>query len=293
MSSPIDSPWLEEKLQAVEDYRSAYQALHQSEIYASVQPVVLVTGSGADRVGRSVAKYFLSHGYRIVFHANHSVEQAAAMVDLCSAANVESMMVQGNVTEEATVATWVQQIVTRFGRLDAVIHCAATWQRKTLEETTAEDVRSNLDEHTLAAFLLAKHTGLAMAKQASGGSIVLIGDWSLDRPYRDFTAYFAGKSTIPTLCKSFAVELGTRNEKVRVNCILPGTVLLDKNASPPKIQSIKEITLLKRIGTPEDIAATAMFLCESPFITGVAITVDGGRHCYAGPAVDAIAHPEL
>jgi pteridine reductase len=65
-----------------------------------------------------------------------------------------------------------------------------------------------------------------MVAQPEGGSIVNIGDWAIARPYLNYAAYFPSKGAIPTLTRTFAVELGTRNPRVRVNAILPGPVLL-------------------------------------------------------------------
>ncbi len=255
-------------------------------------PVVLVTGSSSARVGRCVVSHFLSNGYRAVVHANHSIGAGQSFVADCERTGLTAMLVQGDISDEATVIDWIDSIDKRFGRLDAVVHCAATWDRKPLESTTADDVLKNVRTHTLGTFLVAQQAGLRMVQQSSGGSIVLIGDWALERPYVDFAAYFSGKGSVPTMTRSFAVELGSRNPRVRVNCILPGTVLLSEDASQSKQQTLRQATLVKRLGTPDDIAQAALFLCDSPFITGVSLPVDGGRHCYAGDNVDAVAHPE-
>src|SRR5438552_2240354 len=68
--------------------------------------------------------------------------------------------------------------------------------------------------------------GLAMVRQPEGGCIVTVGDWAVARPYVGYAAYFPSKGAIPTLTRCLAVELGSRNPAVRVNCVLPGPVFL-------------------------------------------------------------------
>ena len=284
--------WPNPDLHDVADYRSRQDRERLLRLYGTDSPVALVTGSAAPRVGNVVARHFLARGYRVAFHAKTSVERGKAMAAACSEVGLQSYLVTGDVSDESTVEGWIAEIYRRFGRLDVVVHCAASWERKPLVETKADDVRRNLDEHAVAAFLVAKHSGLAMAEQGSGGAVVLIGDWAVERPYPDFAAYFMGKGSIPTLTRAMAVELAAVNPRVRVNAILPGTVLLGEDAGEETTAQLREAALAKRIGTPEDIAAAAIFFAENSFITGVCLNVDGGRHCYAGPGVDAIAHPE-
>ncbi len=284
--------WLEENLRSVDQYRSAYQLSQHRSIYGTEQPIALVTGSSSARVGNFVARYLLCHGYGVIFHARSSVEQGKAMVARCNDAGLPSMLVCGEIEQESQVQEWFNEIDSKFGRLDLVVQCAASWEKKTLEETTSDDYLRNAANHGLGAFLISKYAGLMMCKQPTGGSIVLTGDWALHRPYPGFSAYFAGKATIPTLTRTMAVELASRNPKIRCNCVLPGIVLLGGDMDSDKVKQLEEAALVDRIGTPLDIAKAVMGLAESTFITGESIYVDGGRHCYAGPGVDALAHPD-
>jgi NAD(P)-dependent dehydrogenase (short-subunit alcohol dehydrogenase family) len=129
-----------------------------------------------------------------------------------------------------------------------------------------------------------------MSKQATGGSIVLVGDWAVARPYRDFAAYFASKGSIPTLTRAFAVELGERSPNIRVNAVLPGPVKLVHGVSEATQEAILKQCLLRREGTADHVARAAQFLAEHEFLTGVCLPVDGGRSIYAGSIADAIAH---
>src|SRR5262249_46334435 len=123
--------------------------------------------------------------------------------------------------------------------------------------------------------------GLAMVKQPEGGCIVTIGDWATQRPYLNYSAYLTSKGSIPALTRILAVELATRNPRVRVNCLLPGPVMFPADMPPAEKEHAIRSTLLKREGTPENIAQAALALIENDFITGAILPVDGGRTIYA------------
>src|SRR5262249_16679198 len=131
-----------------------------------------------------------------------------------------------DLTDESAVQGLIRQTLQQFGRLDVLVNCAAAWKSKRLEEVTAADVRHYFETNTLSTFLCAQQAGLAMAKQPEGGCIVTLGDWATARPYLNYAAYFPSKGAIPTLTRSLAVELASRNPRVRVNCIMPGPVML-------------------------------------------------------------------
>ncbi len=253
--------------------------------------VAWITGSGAPRVGQVIAKHFASQGYRIVLHANSSVENARQCASELIQSGTDAMVVRGSVEEPDFAKTSVQRIVQHFGRLDVLVNSAAVWDWRSFEETSAQDVQRQFEVNTLGTFLCSQAAGLHMASQPRGGAIVLVGDWAVLRPYPDFSAYFAGKGAIETMTRCLAIELATRNPAVRVNAILPGPVMLDKSISPERANAILQQCLLKRHGQPEHVAQAAYFLATHEFITGVCLPVDGGRSIYAGPSLDAIAHP--
>jgi len=102
------------------------------------------------------------------------------------------------------------------------------------------------------------------------------------RPYLNYAAYFPSKGAIPTLTRCLAVELASRNPKVRVNCILPGPVMLPADLPQAERQQAIDATLVKREGCPENIAQAVLALIDNDFITGVCLPVDGGRTIYGG-----------
>src|SRR5204862_2705685 len=130
------------------------------------------------------------------------------------------------------------------------------------------DVREHFDTNLLGSFLCCQQVGLMMVAQQQGGAIVNIGDWAAVRPYTNYAAYFASKGAIPALTRTMAVELGTRNPKVRVNCVLPGPVLLPPDLPAAEREQAINATLVKREGSPHNIALAVLHFIDNDFVTG-------------------------
>ena len=239
--------------------------------------VALVTGSGKRRVGNVVARALAERGYAIALHYNRSADEARTTVDELRANGAEAEAFQADVANEHQVTRLFAQLRERFGRLDALVTAAAVWEPKPLEEVTAADVRRQFEINALGTFLCCRAGGLIMTRQPEGGAIVTIGDWATVRPYPNYAAYFPSKGAIPTITRMMAVELARRNPAVRVNCVLPGPVMLPDDLSPEEKQEAVSGTLVKREGRPEHVGHAVVFLVENDFVTGVCLPVDGGR----------------
>lgn len=247
----------------------------------SPRRVAVVTGSGRRRVGLHVAEALAAHGYAIVLHYLTSSSAAAETLAAFTTRGIEAIAVRANLTDEVEVRQLFVEAMKRFGRVDVLVTCAAIWRPRRLEDVTAADVRSHFEANVLGTFLCAREAGLLMVKQPEGGCIVTLGDWAEARPYPNYPAYFATKGGIPTLTRSLAVELGTRNPNVRVNCLLPGPVLLPPDLPEAERREAIAGTLVKREGRPDNVAQAVLALVENDFITGACLAVDGGRSVYA------------
>jgi pteridine reductase len=243
--------------------------------------VALVTGSGKRRVGSYVAEALADRGYALALHYRHSAAEAAEAVEKFSKRGIEAVALPADLTSEQDVRGLIDRVLQRFGRIDVLVNCAAVWQRKRLEEVTADDVRLHFETNTLGTFLCAQHAGLAMVRQPEGGVIVNLGDWAEVRPYLNYAAYFPSKGAVTTLTRCLAVELAQRNPRVRVNCILPGPVMLPPDLPEDEKRQAIDATLVKREGSPVNIAQAVLSLVDNDFVTGVCLPVDGGRTVYA------------
>ncbi|MFO0814261.1 MAG: SDR family oxidoreductase [Gemmatales bacterium] len=247
----------------------------------STTPVALVTGSVKRRVGFVVAEQLARAGYTLALHYHSSGHEAEATLKHFRQWNVPVSVTQADLTNEQQVSRLVDQVLTQHGKIDVLVNAAAIWSSKRLENVQAADVIRNFEANTLGTFLCSQLVGLAMVKQKTGGNIITIGDWACERPYLNYAAYFPSKGAIPTLTRTLAVELGTRNPRIRVNCILPGPVMLPPDLPQAERDEAIQATLVKREGKPENIAHAVQFLIENDFVTGVCLPVDGGRTVYA------------
>jgi pteridine reductase len=246
-----------------------------------ISPVALITGSGKRRVGSIVAETLAQQGYGIAVHYRSSSSEAEETVARLQLFGADAMAFQADLTQEMAVKEMIASVVEHFGRIDVLVNAAAAWKSKPFEEITAGDVQNYFETNTLATFLCSQNAGLVMLRQSTGGCIITIGDWACVRPYLNYAAYFPSKGAIPTLTRTLAIELGTRNPAVRVNCIVPGPVMLPPDLPVAERNEAINATLVKREGKPENIAQAVQFLINNDFVTGVCLPVDGGRTVYA------------
>lgn len=248
----------------------------------SARQVALITGSGRRRIGWHVADALARRGFSLVIHYRSSAAEAEEAAAGWRALGCDVLTAQADLADEKAVGDLFGRALERFGRLDVLVNCAADWKSKRLEEVRAADVLHHFTVNTLGTFLCCQHAGLAMVRQPEGGCIITFGDWATHRPYLDYAAYFPSKGAIPTLTRCLAVELASRNPRVRVNCILPGPVMLPPGMPADERRRVVEATLVGREGRPDNIVQAVQFLIDNDFVTGICLPVDGGRSIFAG-----------
>ncbi len=255
-------------------------------------PVALITGGGAPRVGRAIAEELSRRGCHVALHAHASASEASdAAASWHQRFERDAIVVSGSLAQDDTCDRIVNETAQHFGRLDILVNSAAIWSPTPLHAISGDEIRRYFQINTVASLLCARAAGRMMLTQPYGGSIVNIGDWATGRPYADHAAYFPSKGAIEVMTRSLAVELGSRNGSIRVNCVLPGPVMLaDDVDEETRVRLIKS-TLVGRIGDPHDVATAVAFLCENTFITGVCLPVDGGRRIFAPDGLQVGATP--
>lgn len=234
--------------------------------------VVLITGAAA-RVGRAVALSLAEQGCNIAFTYLNETEPYQATTAEIRAKGVEVLALPMNVQTPGDPAQVVAAVLERFGRIDLLVNNASVWLKAPFLEITAEAWQSALDINLTGPFLMSQAVAPAMLAQKSG-LIINMTDLSAFQTWTGYAHHSASKAGLVALTKVMAAELAPH---VRVNAIAPGTVLLPDNADESKIRWSTENSLLKRIGTPEDVARTIIFLVQSDFVTGAVYFVDGGR----------------
>jgi NAD(P)-dependent dehydrogenase (short-subunit alcohol dehydrogenase family) len=234
--------------------------------------VALVTG-GAIRVGRAVSLALADAGANIVMNYNTSAAAASETAREIEALGRQALTFQADVSQSDQVNAMVEAAIERFGRLDVLVNSASVWQRTPWEELTEEVWDAKVDVDLKGAFLCAKAAAPYLAMHGDG-AIVNIVDLSAFKPFPNFLAHSAAKAGLLNLTFGLAQELAPA---VRVNAVAPGPVLPPPEYTEKQIAAGANRTLLKRWGTPEDVANAVVFLVRAPYITGVVLPVDGGE----------------
>ena len=238
--------------------------------------VALVTG-GAIRVGRVICQALASRGASIAFTylPGEPAEAASAEIAAAAAAGPAAavLALPMDVREPGAPQRVVEQVIARFGRLDILVNNASVWLRAPFLEITRDAWQAALDINLTGPFLMSQAAAPQMLKQESG-LIVNITDLSAYQTWVGYAHHAATKAGLVALTRVMAAELAPH---VRVNAIAPGTVLLSEGAGEAKVQWAVQNSLLKRVGRPEDVARTVLFLVDSDFATGAVYFVDGGR----------------
>ena len=235
---------------------------------------VLVTG-GAKRLGAAMARRLHAAGADIVVHYHRSRPAADQLVAELQATRAGSALaVCGDLQDVQRLPTLVDAAVARYGRLDVLINNASTFYPTPVGTITAAQFDDLVGTNLRAPLFLAQ--AAAPALRATQGLIINMVDIHARRPLKAHPAYSAAKAGLVMLTKSLARELGP---EIRVNGIAPGPVLWPERDLDETLKAeIVAKTALKRSGSPDDIARTALFLAtEAPYVTGQIIAVDGGR----------------
>ena len=243
-------------------------------------PVVLVTGA-ARRVGAEIARALHAAGACVAIHYRSSAAEADRLAAELNAARPDeggesAATFAADLLAIDALPRLVEAAVARFGRLDALVNNASSFYATKVGavDTAAWDdlIGSNLKAPLFLAQAAAPHL------ERSGGCIVNITDIHAERPLKGYPLYCAAKAGLLGLSRALALELGPR---VRVNAVAPGPIEWPQNQHdfpPDERAAIIEHTLLKRVGSPADIARTVKFLVfDAPYVTGQVINVDGGR----------------
>lgn len=232
--------------------------------------VAVVTG-GARRVGQVIAMALAEKGAHVAFtYRSGDPSQTLAGIQ---AQGVEGLAIHLDVLEWDGPKAAIEQVMERFGRVDLLVNNASVWQSAPFLEITREQWETSIGANLTGPFLCAQAVAPHMLAQESG-HIVNIIDLSVRQTWPRFADHSASKAGLEALTRVMAAELAPH---VRVNAISPGTILLPDGAPEAKKQWAIDNSLLKRVGTPEDVARTVIFLTESDFVTGATYYVDGGR----------------
>ena len=242
--------------------------------------VAVVTG-GSRGIGAAVVKMFAAAGAKVLFNYQQARKDAERVVEESGGAT-GCMAVQAELSSAESARALVDAAVQRFGRLDIIVGNHGVWppQDVAIDRMSEEQWRRTIAVNLDSIFGLVKYGVAEMKKQGSGGHVVLISSTAGQRGEAFHCDYAASKGAIISMVKGLSTELA--RDGVYVNCVAPGWVATDMAAPALQDSEISQRVYstipLGRVGKPEEIAASVLFLCtaHAGFITGEILNVNGG-----------------
>lgn len=233
---------------------------------------VFITGSTRG-IGKAVALAFAKEGANIALNGRGeiSIEQIAEIETL----GVKCIAVSGDIADFEAAGDMIQKVVNELGSIDVLVNNAGVTNDKLLLRMSEADFSRCIQINLVGTFNMTQHAVKRMMKQRSGKIINMTSIVGLTGNIGQAN-YAASKAGVVGLTKSVAREVAARG--ITCNAIAPGFIQTEMtDILPDKIkeQMIQQIPL-NSFGKVEDVANTALFLANSPYITGQVVNVDGG-----------------
>jgi 3-oxoacyl-[acyl-carrier protein] reductase len=241
--------------------------------------VTLVTGSSRG-IGAAIARRFAAAGASVVVHGRDP-EAVATVQEQIATASGTVISVLADLTDFKQIEAMRATIEDELGPVELLIANAGgnPIPPGSIEDITAEGWQRSIDANLTTTFLTVK-AFLPGMKERRRGTVITMSSAAARRPtVSSPTAYAAAKAGIELLTKQIALQAGPFG--IRVNCIAPETILTDRNRQQiplPVQDQLRQAHPIQRLGTPEDVAETALFLASerSSWITGITLDIAGG-----------------
>ena len=241
---------------------------------AVTPPVVLVTGA-AVRLGREIALALAAGGWQVAVHYRNSKIDAIKTVADCARLSVDSASFDADLGDEAAVRGLLPRVIAHFGRVDAVVNSASTFEHDNAASFSFAALDRHLHSNTGAAVLLAQALHAHVKTRNATGAVVNLLDQKLWNQNPDFFSYTLSKAALEAAGTMLALALAPQ---VRVMGVAPGLTLTSHLLSEEEFAARHKLSPLGRSSTPADVVATVKFALENTSMTGTTLLVDGGQH---------------
>jgi NAD(P)-dependent dehydrogenase (short-subunit alcohol dehydrogenase family) len=244
--------------------------------------VAAVTG-GASGIGEATVRRFVAEGAKVAF-ADRDSERGQRVAAEIEASGGKVLFVEARMEHEAEAAAFIQQTVEHFGRLDILVNNAGIRMYQTVVEASAESWDTILGVN-LKGYAFCAKAAIPVMRDAGGGSIVNVASVRSVVTDGKTVQYDTTKAAIAGLTRAMAMDHA--RDGIRVNAVGPGPIFTPYHerralAAGKTLEQYREEagarTMLKRPGTPQEVAAGILFLAseEASYVTGTLLFVDGG-----------------
>ncbi len=238
---------------------------------------VLITGASRG-IGAAIAKALAFHGASVIINCIRSMEKAEAVLTEIKKNGGKGIIVQADVRERSAVEKMVEQGIREFGKIDVLINNAnIDFPIKPFTELSWDDIKTKITGEMQSLYNCSQAVLKDMMKRKRG-KLIFISSGLSRHPGHGFSAHAAAKSAMDSIAKVMALELGSYG--ITVNVIAPGLTRTDATSGMPEdgFKRTADMTPLKRVGEPGDVAGAALFLSSSlsDYMTGEYIPVNGG-----------------
>lgn len=241
--------------------------------------VAVVTGSSRG-IGRAIAEMFARAGAKVVV-SSRTAEACEPVATAIRKAGGQALVIPCHIGRKTDLQNLVDETLSHWGRIDILIcNAAINPVYGPMSELTDEAFDKIMGTNVRSTWQLCEMVLPGMA-ESGGGAVVVLSSIAGIRGNAVIGCYGISKAAEAALARNLAVEWGPRN--IRVNALAPGLVKTDFARAlwedPERLERAENMTPLRRIGEPDDIAATALFLASdaAAYITGQTIVADGGE----------------
>jgi NAD(P)-dependent dehydrogenase (short-subunit alcohol dehydrogenase family) len=244
--------------------------------------IAAVTG-GASGIGEATVRRFVAEGAKVAF-ADRDADRGKRVMAEIEATGGQALFVEAQLGREADAAAFVKQAADRFGRLDVLVNNAGIRLYHTVVEASAESWDEILGVN-LKGYAFCAKAAIPIMREAGGGSIVNVASVRSVTSVGKTTQYDTTKAAVAGLTRGMAMDHAP--DGIRVNAVCPGPIYTPFHERRIREQGrtfeqyrddAAKGTMLKRPGTPEEVAACILFLAsdDASYVTGTLLFVDGG-----------------